>query len=579
MRTISFFQTAHLRPVDFSRLASDDLPERKAHELRRHLSDCAQCQAEWQSVQTVWLAARDEPTRALAAPPDALRERIFALLPTSPARPERKPAMLSFLFDRPVAFASLAAATTVCVGVGALTYGPALVFHAPRAVAFEEVEAAMGGIKTATWTETSTRAITKAPKRRVLSNKGTAYWARLDPPALVYKSTVDGHRPESHRFLTTERGTLSYTPGKKEYFLFNGPSVRQEGAARLRRRIVETLLFPQTTSGQNAVQTPGEPDDAPFKWRNTPWKSESVTLNGRPALRFSRHSVRFRDDDPWWKKQVKQEYNLTLFADPQTFRIVRREWEQTAGIGWRGRTVSEQFRYNETPPEGLLDVTPPPVGKPILITDWSATGIKSKVPDAQKKEATAIVYRIAEARNKNDWKTFAGLRDFTYEPMEHALYDEDRTMTAGEKEREARDSRRSETTFRAEIERNFKAGTPYSKWRVDKVTGSGYGFSYVYTRQNDREVFPPVTPPTSFVSYALITPTTKDGKLAPQQSAQFTFVQTNAGLRVASIQFEGSPRPPVRIKGGLSVQEASMRAVFGDDSIVRPKTKTRKTKR
>ena len=551
---ISPISPFHLRARDLSGLAANDLSPRRADRVRRHLASCASCRAEWEAIQMLFRTA--QTARFDAAPPE-LRERIFAAHPLSV--PLERTIMPVPVFVRPVFGATVAAASVVTVlSLGAL-YGPALVLRAPRAVAFSVVESAMASIKTVEWTETRTQP--KASGNGFKITDANDVWVRLNTPAMVVKSAAYAHKPGGHRFLHTERGTLSFTPGGRDYFLMDGSLNHQKNAAALKRRIVEAIIFPHTTTAQNAVQTDGWGADAPFKWRSSPWKIETVQMKNKPTLRFSRHSVRFRDDDPWWKKQTKQEYNLTIFADPQTYRIVRREWEQTAGAGGPSRTVSDDFHYNEMPPEDTFAAVPPPVGTPVIFTDWTETGTKAKVPDEKRKIALDLINRLTQARSKNDWAAFSALRDFSYEPLHHQIFWETETPTAKEKAQYAADPRRSEAAYRAAVEKGFKSGASYTSWRVDKIVSVGYGFDYLYTRKSEAEPFPPMTKPTSFEVRAHVTPSVKNNKTAPQQFTTFTIVETSAGLRIAGIRFDGSPRPP--LTGGLSPREFGMRAVIG----------------
>jgi hypothetical protein len=272
--------------------------------------------------------------------------------------------------------------------------------------------------------------------------------------------------------------------------------------------------------------------DAPYKRRTTPWAAERVTWQGRPALRFTSHSTRYRDDTAWWRRQTPQEYESVVYADPETFRILRSEWRQTGGIPGRSVTIRHSFRYNVTPPSGVFDILPP-VGKRVAVMDWSLVDarVKSDAEDevtaVERSAVLAAVRRTQDAWNRGDWSAYEATRDFSYEtPL---------WGSTGGAPPERRQSARAA----------LEGHTPWRRFRVvDRPRVSAMS-RYWLTRRSEDEPFPGPTPRDTFEVAALLRAVPAEGGAEVRRPGYFTVHRNENGVyRVAAVRFVTKPAPP-----------------------------------
>ncbi len=537
----------HDRTASLTALETGQLNYVERYFLLRHLAFCPTCRAERERIALLSAGLRSLAT----APAPALREPVpetptnrFTVLPSRLWEMGKELSM-------PNRIAIIATVSLVLIGVIVTTL-PGGPVH--PVIAFARVEQAMDQVKTATWTE---RLYYPNDKNGRKPSEGSNMWVRLDPPTQLRKVTPYYGAPKGTRFLTTPRGILVYSPGESYFNLFGTYSAKEPGhvldAKELRSDIHDSLIFPRDTGGQSTDRT----RDAPFKWRESRWKSNKTRLNGVETLCFTRHSVRYRDDTASWRNQKSQEYSETVYADPQTFLVVRRELNTGHSL-----TISDNFHYNAVPPPDTFAVTVP-IGQTVIVSDTTRTGCYAPVSVADRRGAEGAVRLLTEARNRNDWEAYVRVRDFEFVPQRRALMQAS-VRNLPMKQRRASDHpvATTEPAYRAQVHDGFLKGNPYRSWRIDSIERVEHSDTYLFTRREESDEFPPRTSPDTFVVLSKLTLVTTAGKMERKQAA-YTVRKIGDAFRVASVQFFA---PSKRSVTSLSPAEAGMRAAIGGNT-------------
>ncbi|MBC8138375.1 MAG: hypothetical protein H8F28_21055 [Fibrella sp.] len=517
----------HDRTASLTALETGGLNALQRHFLLRHLAGCAECRAERERIALLSAGLRS----LSSAPAPALLQ-----VPTEPVPDTFRGPFSQFggAFSLPKRVAVFAAVLVLSAGAVLTTLpgGPVR-----PTVAFARVEQAMDRVKTATWNERVYYPDDKAGRK---PHDERSVWVRMDLPAVLSKVVPPEGATSAIWFLTTTRGVLAYSPGERHFFLWeHSPSKPGQilGARELRRNVRRSLMFPRDKREQGRDHGA----DVLFTWQQSPWTSRKVRRNGAEVLRFTRYSTRFRNDIPLGRKQKPQKFRETVYADPETFLLVRREVEKTDGEPGRSLEVSDGFRYNVALPSGDFRITAP-VGKTLLLSDRTNTGVRAPVPPSDQRGARNAVHLLTAARNRNDWNAYANVRDFAFVPQKNVLIESSRGHVPA-KYRGKRDPRlaTTESGYRAEVRKNFRQGTPYRSWRIEGITHLSYDGTYLYTRRSASDAFPPTTPPDVFDVRARLTAITSTGK-TETKGAFFTVRKSGTTFRVANVRYYYLPK-------------------------------------
>ena len=317
--------------------AAHDLGWGTAWRVCRHLAACPACTAELAEIHRL-----DSRVRAWrdAPAPAGLQSRIAAALPSAPpvSAPRRRPAT----------------ARRVAVGlVGMAAAGAAFFWLTPGqpgrpTIAYADVERAMQNVQTASWRieETSDRPDHKPGNTRLTFTS----WVRRDPPAIA---TTDFEMTPPHGFnliksLTDIRGAFTLSKGECDV----NPMLEISAQQRVEMQIHGLTQFPQAT--------PSSEFWGQAKTTTTNFQQRYATVNGQSQIRFD------RDVKTVWKMSERHtEYrvaHVVTWADPESHRIIRIEAyisEDTTGVRPFLTMTQDHFRYNQTPPRGTFDWTPP----------------------------------------------------------------------------------------------------------------------------------------------------------------------------------------------------------------------------
>ena len=216
-------------------------------------------------------------------------------------------------------------------------------------IAFADVEQAMQQVETLSW-ETEERTDNRPGQKFEGTNLTFINWLRRDPPAIAM---TDFNWTPSHDFdidktLMDVRGALSLS--KRECFAV--PLLKVSVKQRVERQIRGLTQFPQNTPPSEAK--------AQVQTTATNLHQTYVSVNGQRQARFDRDvmTVWTLDDGHTTHRLV----HVTTWADPETHRIVRIEAhvsEDTTGIRPFSTMIQDHFQYNQTPPKGTFDWSPP----------------------------------------------------------------------------------------------------------------------------------------------------------------------------------------------------------------------------
>jgi hypothetical protein len=228
----------------------------------------------------------------------------------------------------------------------------------------------MEKIETAYWVETRT---SYGPHEFSFSMET---WVRLNPPARAWRSTIGN---EWSHDVVDERGHLHMASTWDNCMLMPTPRPYTTESV-----LAEALLPPDMS-----------------QWKSEPEESDGQTL------------TRFEKEYPEGTFRV----NVTIWANPETRRIVRMERRETDPETERPVVfeVRDRYTYNEEAPEGTFDMPP---GKPVVPLDLSgfmADAWPSLPPEEQRGIQEAI-NRSDAAWMRADFREFSSAWRFDYLP-------------------------------------------------------------------------------------------------------------------------------------------------------------------
>ena len=307
-----------------------------AWRVRRHLAACPLCAAELAATRLLdnrVRAWRDVPA------PAGLQSRIAAALPVAaPATAPRRPVVVR----------------RAAVGLAGVTAASAAFFWllpgqpGQPAIAYADVEQAMQQVRMASWGETMTfydRA--GHPVKRSASH--STKWVRRSPPALASLGQFQD--------LSDARGELlRVSPGRYGSFKLH---MRQGGSiATMVDATLREITQPQIGGGLLGAVDTNEVKFSPTQQRHT-------MLDGHDCILFTRDQeiIAARRHGP----DAHYFFHIKAWADPITRRVVRIEQHSSEGAGKSGPDfmvlTRSNFRYNQSPPPGVFDWSPPPGAK------------------------------------------------------------------------------------------------------------------------------------------------------------------------------------------------------------------------
>ncbi len=330
--------------------ADEELGWWAAWRVRRHLAACPACASEVAELQR--LTARIRAWRDVPAPAH-LQSQIAAALP--PAPPVSAP-------RRPIA------ARRAAVGLAGLAAAAAAFFWllpgqpGRPTIAFADVEQAMQQVQTVSYDMNSH--CYDAQGRVVPSGMSFSFrnWLRRKPAA---SARYDAVMHEQH--LEDARGSLWYSRRLNKYLKqpLVGDNIEQSVNKEMHH-----LTEPPTSADMDTAASQPAPS---VQLTVTHWQQHEANLNGIVCQKFTRDILRitkrnvlrttyggYEDTDRHDKTHV------TIWADARTLHVVRVELTGDAAYmarGYREHTVLDDFHYNETPPPGVFDWSPPPRAK------------------------------------------------------------------------------------------------------------------------------------------------------------------------------------------------------------------------
>jgi hypothetical protein len=370
--------------------------------------------------ERAWFDRLDQAAQSLhadAAPPESLRVRArsASTMATVSTPVTTRATPLQSRRALVIRGAALAAACAAAVGgIAALLFSPGSLVRALPA--FAQVQAAMGAVRTAHWTEVQT---SYDAEGKETTRSTSERWARLTPPALAERTELTDVRAadiaartvmRAFRRLQQADSEITYDPQHDRYT--RDPSwpyrIAQAGAQRdraLREYILRQLVLPPVGPA------PGEPPPrlAPgegMDFLGADWKVTHTTLNGQPADLFEREYV--PPARPNWRRYLA----TRVWADPTTRRVLRREqryWHTPDG-SLSYLTVAENFRYDQTPPPGTFALAPPP-GANVVTRGGS---IWDRLTPVDRRAIQEAITRSEEGWRQADFDRFVSAWDFNY---------------------------------------------------------------------------------------------------------------------------------------------------------------------
>lgn len=330
--------------------ADGELSHLAAFRLRRHLTTCAACTAQLADIQR--LGAAVHAWHNVPAPA-ALGDRLTALLPpaTSVPMPSRNRRIA-----RRAAVGLAGVAAAIGTGFWLLPGHPS-----QPTIAFADVKQAMAKIQIVSWK--SRTIVTDAEWYPLRSQKmPDAYrvtWLRRDPPAVA---TIG--QPGGSVLLSDRRGNLEHT-AQGNYVMFPPNHVVGIGLAKDIESQIKAL-----TEEPVLVSPTSTPN---FHSKFTNLQQQSVLLGGQKRILFTFDgeviisAIVFHDRVVF--PQAHYFTHSSTWVDPATHlvtRVERRQWthydyvrKQYPQPNQRMISIDSDFHYNQAPPPGVFDWSPP----------------------------------------------------------------------------------------------------------------------------------------------------------------------------------------------------------------------------
>ena len=325
--------------------ADHALPVWQTVRVRRHLARCAACAAQIADIQR--LTASVHAWRDVSVPA-TLEHQLAAALPrTAPAPMPPRDRRVA----RRAAFGLAGIAAAVGAGFWLLPGHPS-----QPTLAFADVQRAMGQVKIVSWKSHSIVTDSSWHPLRDQKSAGSdsIFWIRLNPPASALIS-----QPPGYKNLVDKRGTLQYLTHRS--YAAYPPGNMDE---KYLRKSLEIEIKALT---EKPVQKLPNQIGGHVRLINLP--QQLVLLGGQKRILFSYdQEVAVGAVISHGRMLWPQEHYFThgnTWVDPMTHLVTRIEtqtWDDYVSRihNQRRIVVQSEFRYNQVPPPGVFNWSPPP---------------------------------------------------------------------------------------------------------------------------------------------------------------------------------------------------------------------------
>jgi outer membrane lipoprotein-sorting protein len=364
----------------------------------------------------------------------------------------------------------------------ALAAGAVLFFAMPGGVvrptiSFARVEEALASVRTATWTvmvegESETNGKVRRWRSTALN------WADLVQAKIATIEPDKDKDGKGSKMVFDGTKILAFLPGNNVYFL-SDPMPRDYGRGKTPlERVRSAVLFKQ----ENLREENTSFSSATMRYSWKPWISRNELLEDKSTLRFDRTgSYKLEFDNPKFNDDKKTEFTETIWVEPDTYRLIRRE---TVSDG-KSRLICSGYRYNETPPPGTFEVPKPKIGVPYRFVDDthdSPSRKFTKLTGAEYTAAVATMTRAIQAWDKGDPDAFVREFDFEEVAWRHEVFDDTKKQTPAQYAASQRWQWRS----------RVKNRDAYLSWQAPEFLDVAYNhYEAGYIRRKESDPFPP----------------------------------------------------------------------------------------
>ena len=350
-----------VRPL-LEAFAAHELGWGTAWRVRRHLAACPACASEL--AETRRLDAHVRAWRDVTAPV-GLQSRIAATLPvTAPTATPRRPVVVR---RTAVGLAGMAAA-----GVAFFWLVPGQ--PGRPTIAFADVEQAMQHVGTLSWVTTSyytdmrgNKLSTDPAGHKISALNSVRTWVRRNPAATATLDQRTGWLDLADKrgeIFKTAEGTYQESPTP-----LGGEKSLAERVERDIQKMTQAPTDRVVSKFQGSTITaytgkPMHPVSSPFHMTTMPVQRQQVTLDGRVQILFTRDAEMTIATYPVPFNVVH--IQQSMWADPMTHHITQVQIQNSGGGLGPDRqsfVLYSHFHYNEAPPPGVFDWSPPPGAK------------------------------------------------------------------------------------------------------------------------------------------------------------------------------------------------------------------------
>ncbi len=306
--------------------------------VRRHLAGCAVCAAQLANIQHLQASVR--AWRSVSAPA-ALEGRIAVALPRTASAPT-PPHNRRVARRAAVGLAGVAAA--IGVGFWFLPGHPA-----QPTVAFADVERAMQQVETLSWMTTVHTSFAGRTGHKSETNSTEQTWLRRRPAAIATLEQAKGY-PKGLRSLNDGHGEiLQYADNAYRTYK---PHAKGDIAKAVEDEVRRMTQIP----AQNVTSTP----NASIRSNFLPLQEHETKLDGRDQILFVREGNLIVTTNPAPLRLIH--ISESVWVEPTTHRINQIEIENVGGDrgpNSRACIIYSNFHYNQVPPPGVFDWSPP----------------------------------------------------------------------------------------------------------------------------------------------------------------------------------------------------------------------------